>query len=195
MKKIIIFGSSGLIGKSLSKLFLSKNFEVIEITKKIVNFENENSYEKISQLLNSNQPDIIINSSGYFGYNDVDFQKLFTVNLKSNWDIIRYYIQNPPYKKIKIIMLGSSSYKYPRKNYVLYAASKSALYSLFRSTSELLEKTNVILGLVNPGKILEVFETEEQKKTHLEVNEVSKKIFGFVKSIKKNKIININYPK
>jgi short-subunit dehydrogenase len=63
--------------------------------------------------------------------------------------VINYYLRNIPTRQINVVMLGSSTYKQGRKNFILYAASKSALYSVWQGASES-ASDNLKLGLINP---------------------------------------------
>ena len=65
------------------------------------------------------------------------------------WDLVNYY-RNKKKKKIKIFIIGSSAYNKPRKNYILYVASKSALNSIVKSAKDLFFKTNIEIDIINP---------------------------------------------
>ena len=149
MKKIIIFGSNGGLGTELKNLL--KNYLITAIYKKKINFSNKNSKKKIDNLLNKVSPDIIINCAGVLGSNITDYKKVFDVNFSSNWDILRYYLLKKNKKKIKIIFIGSSGFNKGKKDYMLYAASKSALVSLYVSAREILKKKNIDLKIFHPG--------------------------------------------
>jgi len=151
MKKIIIFGSNGGLGTELNNLL--KNNLITEINKKKINFFNLNSKKKIDNLLNKVSPDIIINCAGVLGSNKTDYRKVFDVNFGPNWDILRYYLLNKKKdkKKIKIIFIGSSGFNKGKKDYMLYAASKSALTSLYVSAYKSLKKKNIDLKIFHPG--------------------------------------------
>jgi short-subunit dehydrogenase len=190
MKKILILGSTGGIGFSLKeKLY---NNIIIYPSKTELNLETT---DNISEYLTKINPDIIINAAGVFGDNSVDFNQIFNVNLKSNWDIMNYYINNPPDKIIKFIMIGSSSYINGRKNYILYASSKSALHNMFQGASELLANTNVVLGLVHPiktdTKMLNSLKNVDRLDC-LSPDYVADKIIEFISKLEKSSYININ---
>ena len=138
MKKIIIFGSNGGLGTELKNLL--KDNLITSIDKKKINFANQNSKKKIDNLLNKVSPDIIINCAGVLGSNITDYKKVFDVNFSPNWDILRYYLLKKNKKKIKIIFIGSSGFNKGKKDYMLYAASKSALVSLYVSANKTLKK-------------------------------------------------------
>ena len=149
MKKIIIFGSNGGLGTELKNLL--KDNLITSIDKKKIDFANQNSKKKIDNLLNKVSPDIIINCAGVLGSNITDYKKVFDVNFSPNWDILRYYLLKKNKKKIKIIFIGSSGFNKGKKDYMLYAASKSALVSLYVSAREILKKKNIDLKIFHPG--------------------------------------------
>ena len=154
MQKILIFGSNGGLGSSLVKQLKIDGFEVIEITSKLIDFSHKNSSNKIHNYIDNYKPDIIINSAGILGNNYTEFSKIFNINLKSNWAIANYFIHNKSYNKtVKIIFIGSSSYKQGKKDYILYAASKAALFNLFEGLTKYFENSNIYFGLVNPTRI------------------------------------------
>ena len=95
---------------------------------------------KIIQILSKYNPDIIINSSGTLGANNLKYQEVFNTNFGSNWEIIKFYLNKKITKKIKIILIGSTSYNKISKNYLLYSASKAALHSLYKGSKKLLKK-------------------------------------------------------
>ena len=98
-KHVVILGANGGIGSEIVKSF--SDYNITKITKKEIDLSTNSPVSIIKKL----NPDIIINSAGIFGKNCVDYDKVFNVNVKSNWDIIKYYMDNPPNKVVKIIMI------------------------------------------------------------------------------------------
>jgi short-subunit dehydrogenase len=49
-------------------------------------------------------------------------------------------------------MIGSSAYREGRKMYMMYAASKAALYNLWLSACEYFDNSNLSIVLINPVK-------------------------------------------
>jgi short-subunit dehydrogenase len=90
-----------------------------------------------------------VNCVGVFKDNNFNFESMFKLNTKISWDLIDYYRLNRK-KKIKIILIGSSAYNKPRKNYILYVASKSALNSIVKSSKDLFLKSKIELEIINP---------------------------------------------
>jgi len=152
-KKVLIFGSTGGIGEQIKNILFLKKYEIVSPTRKEIDFNSKNSCNLIEDTIKKYSPDIIINCSGILGDNDTDYDSLFNINLKSNWNILNYYKKNLSNKIVKIIMIGSSAYESGRKDYILYAASKAALFNMFQGASEYFESSNIILGLINPSKV------------------------------------------
>ena len=71
--------------------------------------------------------------------NKGDFTKIFKANLYPSWLLVNYFIKNKNLK-VKIILVGSSSFNKPRKNYILYTAAKTALNNLYKSAKDFLKK-------------------------------------------------------
>jgi nucleoside-diphosphate-sugar epimerase len=94
MKKILITGTNGFIGKNLS-LFYSDSYHVINHTRQT------NIHDCLSL-----KPDIIINCAGEI-YEEVS---AFDSNVKLTYELIKHCVKN----KTKMIHLGSSS-EYGRK--------------------------------------------------------------------------------
>ena len=149
-KKVLIFGATGGLGTELSYLLEKRKYRVIKVPKNKINFLAKKINIKINKLLLRIKPDVIVNCSGYFKGNNSDFEKIFKINTYSNWLIIKFYIYKKVKKKVKIILIGSSAYKGPRKNYILYSASKAALHNVYLGAKELLEKKLVSLKIVHP---------------------------------------------
>ena len=152
-KKIIIFGSTGGIGKEIVKLLKNKPYDLFLFNKKKLNFGISSSKFKLQKILKKINPDIIINASGILGNNYDDYKKIYDVNLMPNWEIIKHYKKINLKKKLIVILIGSSSYKSGRRNYILYASSKAALHNLCQGSREYLKEKNIIIKLLNFGKI------------------------------------------
>jgi NAD(P)-dependent dehydrogenase (short-subunit alcohol dehydrogenase family) len=149
-KTAVIFGARGGIGASVREAFLDDNYRIVPVNSLGIDFTQADSYEKTSTILTVD-PDVIVNCVGYFdNTNQETHNKTFDINVGSNWAIIQHYINNPPQKPVKIIMVGSSAYRGGRKAYILYSASKAALYNVWQGASDYFADTNVSVGLINP---------------------------------------------
>lgn len=105
-KKILLFGSNGLVGSSLKKLFeADKNVNLIAATR---NDADLFDFESTKNIIKKSNPEIIINSAAKVGgiYANNKYRTDFLLNnLKININILEACISFP---HIKIINLGSS---------------------------------------------------------------------------------------
>ena len=150
MPKVVIFGARGGIGSACRQAFLDAGYTVVPVNSNSVDFTQADSYEKASVLLDW-EPDVVVNCVGHFDNgNSETHNKTFDINVGSNWAIIQHYINNPPKNPVKIVMVGSSAYRGGRKDYILYSASKAALYNVWQGACDYFQGSNITLGLINP---------------------------------------------
>ena len=112
-KKVIIFGSNGLVGKSLNRI-LSVSDKVSELIPSTREDTDLFSIEQTKNTIEKTNPDIVINAAAKVGgiyANDTKRTDFIIENLKINLNILEACIPN---NKIKIINLGSSCI-YPLK--------------------------------------------------------------------------------
>ncbi len=105
--KLLVFGSNGLVGNSLKRIFESSNIfnDMFFSTRKDTNLFH---FEETSKLINEYKPDYIINAAAKVGgiYANNKMRSEFLIdNLKINLNILEACI---PHNYIKIINLGSS---------------------------------------------------------------------------------------
>ena len=152
MTKIaVIFGARGGIGAATREAFLAAGYRVIPINSSTLDFTNPDSYNQVSTILNDDLADVVVNCVGHFdNTNQETHNKTFDINVGSNWAIIQHYINNPAQKPVKIVMVGSSAYRGGRKAYILYSASKSALYNMWQGACDYFSESNIAIGLINP---------------------------------------------
>jgi NAD(P)-dependent dehydrogenase (short-subunit alcohol dehydrogenase family) len=148
-KTAVIIGANSDIAKSAMQL-LKDQYHIVAVSRETIDLDDPTSDMRIGMVLTMAEPDVIVNCAGVFdGDNTLDYDTVFNVNLKSNWSVINYYIKNPPTKPVKFVMLGSSAHKQGRKNFILYSASKAALFNMWQGASEFISD-NLKLGLINP---------------------------------------------
>jgi len=150
MPKAVVFGARGGIGAACRQALLDTGYTVVPVNSLSVDFTNEDSYKKASVILDWD-PDVIVNCVGHFdNTNQETHNKTFDINLGSNWAILQHYINNPPQKPVKIVMVGSSAYTSGRRDYILYSASKAALYNMWQGACDYFSESKVAIGLINP---------------------------------------------
>ena len=195
MSRIVIFGSSSGLGSCLVDQLNIIGHNLIPISSSEVDFNSDTSIDQIHKIIEINQPDVIINCAGVLGNNQDDFNKIFNINLRSNWIISKYFINNiPTSKQVKIIFIGSSAYQKGKKDYILYASSKAALFNLFEGVSALFENTEVIFGLINPTR-MDTKMIKELPKTpglkYLDPRDVAHTIINFITTLEQSKYLNL----
>ena len=107
MKKILVFGSNGLVGKSLKRKLEN------EYGPKYLFFSNRNdtdlfSYEETKKTIDTFEPDVLINAAAKVGgiyANNLQRTEFLIENLKINLNILESCIEH---KNTLIINLGSS---------------------------------------------------------------------------------------
>ena len=88
MKKILIFGSNGLVGNSLRRIFKGKNYDVFYSTREDTDLF---SFEETREMIKSYNPDIIINAAAKVGginANNTKRSEFLIENLKINLNIL-----------------------------------------------------------------------------------------------------------
>lgn len=153
MKKLLVIGSGSDIAQAAIGM-LEGEYEIIPVDRSRVDLTQADATEKICELLALYQPDAIVHCAGVFHDNNLtsDFDITFDVNVKSHWAVIRYYIDYPPEKPVKFIMIGSSTYKQGRRNFTLYAASRAAQHSMWQGASEYAHD-NFKIGIIHPVRV------------------------------------------
>lgn len=148
----LILGATGGIGAATRQAFLDAGYRVITIGRAMLDFNLPTAEIKLVELLDSARADVVVNCAGVFvNGTQEDHHQTFNVNFGSNWGIVRYYHAIKDVSKpVKIIMVGSSSYSFGKKQYPLYSASKAALYNLWQATVDMFAGTDISVDLINP---------------------------------------------
>jgi len=151
MPKVVIFGARGGIGSACRQAFLDAGYTVVPANSNSVDFSTEDSYKKASVILDWD-PDVVVNCVGHFdNTNQETHNKTFDINVGSNWAILQHYMNKPATKPVKIVMVGSSAYRGGRRDYILYSASKAALYNVWQGACDYFSNSEMVsIGLINP---------------------------------------------
>jgi short-subunit dehydrogenase len=194
-KRVLIFGASGGIGNATCEAFRKAGYLVTPIAGKQINFVYIASHSDVDDVLEQVEPDIIVNCVGHFDKTNKETHcNTFDVNVGSNWSIIRHYInKGGSTKPVKIIMVGSSAYKSGRKDYILYAASKAALYNVWQGACEYFKDSNITLGLINPVRTRTKMIDMTTSAICLEPKDVAQEIVSMA-STKTNQLVDMKYP-
>jgi len=189
----VIFGARGGIGSAVREAFLADGYRVIPINSSSVDFNNPDSYQQVATILAVN-PDVVINCVGHFDNGNIEtHNKTFDINVGSNWAIIKHYINNLGSKPVKIIMVGSSSYRSGRKDYILYAASKAALYNVWQGACDYFSNTDIKISLINPVRTRTPLIDMSTLAVCLTPKDVALEILSMA-SIQNNQLVDMKYP-
>ena len=193
-RTVVVFGSSGGIGEATIDAFNQAGYTVIPVDRHSVDFLHDSSSAEVEAILAQSNPDFVVNCVGYLDKSNFEtYNNTFDINVGSNWSIIRYYMTITAQKPINIIMVGSSAYKSGRKDYILYAASKAALYNVWQGASEYFKGRDVIVGLVNPVRTRTKMADLTKSAICLEPYDVAQEILSMASS-KSNQLVNMKYP-
>lgn len=192
METALVLGASGGLGSEVVKL-LKDQYTILAPSSSELNLSNPVVNYKLDRILSAYKPSLIINCAGIFGDNEMHYDTIFNVNVKTNWNILQYYKSFPPSDKVKFITIGSSSYESGRKDYILYAATKAALFNMYQGAVEYFEDSNLIIGLVSPSKMRTKMISHLITPTTvcLEPDFVANKIIEFAAKLEKSSYINI----
>lgn len=150
--KVLVFGSSGGIGAALCKALHDQQHQVIEVDRHTLDCESDSMEQQISDIITESEPNWIFNCIGFLGNNQNNYRTVFDANFGSNWAIVKHYLDRP-HQRVQIVMTGSASHSQPRKNSILYAASKSALHNMWQSTEDIFVGTDINIALIHPPRV------------------------------------------
>jgi NAD(P)-dependent dehydrogenase (short-subunit alcohol dehydrogenase family) len=150
--RALVFGSTGGIGACVSRQLTQQGHQVINIDRAQLECTNEHQEQQISDIITNTDPNWIFNCIGTLGTNQSNYRSVFDANFGSAWAIVKHYIEHPD-QAVKIVLTGSAVHNQPRRNLVLYAASKSALHNMWQSTEDIFAGTNVHIALVHPPRV------------------------------------------
>jgi len=165
-KNIIVTGGSSGIGESIIDLLLENHGTVINIdinnnskTKTIISDITKN--KDINKIINSvpNKIDILINNAGIGlvgnieNTNEIDFDKIFEVNVKGLFNITKALI--PMMKKDggTIINMASTAAIVGIDDRFAYSASKGAVMSMTNSIAKDYISFGIRCNSISPGRV------------------------------------------
>ena len=188
VKNILILGSDSDLAKNLFKNINKSKNKIYRINKKKINFLNNDCKKKLFFCLKKIKPNIIINCVGFFDTNSGNYNKILQINIYPFWLLIKYFFLNKN-SKVKIMTIGSSSFNKPRKNYILYAAAKTAINNIYLSAKELFKDTNIKFHIINPPsmktkmrkKVIKLLNLNYNLPSALDVEIISRKIIKIMK--------------
>ena len=167
MKKILIFGASGSIGKNIDKNFIKKKWKITKVSR--YNYKKNyivwNPLEKISKIsltkLSKNGPyDAVCWCQGVNfndnieNYNQEKHEDINKANVSFILSSLKFLLKKKLIiKNSKLCVISSIWQDISRNNKLSYSISKSALKGLVLSLSNELGKKNIFINAVLPGPI------------------------------------------
>jgi short-subunit dehydrogenase len=195
MPKAVVFGAHGGIGTATTDHLLAAGYTVVPVSRLLVDFAQDNSYNAVSELLTNHQPDVVVNCAGHFDNTNTEPHHMtFDINVGSNWAVIQHYMNNASKKPVHVIIVGSSAYSSGRKNYMLYSASKAAVYNLWQGACEYFLHSTVCVSLINPVRTRTAMIGTNIAGPCLEPTDVAEEILN-IASTTKNQMVDMNYSK
>ncbi|MAT63706.1 MAG: short-chain dehydrogenase [Dehalococcoidia bacterium] len=170
MKRVLITGSSGLIGSEIANLYLEADWEVhgtfFQNTNKINNsnffphkldVSNKKSMDNFNKK-NALNFDTLINNAGMNIPNDFDkisledWDKIFSVNLKGVFYLTQL-LKDRINSNGSIINIASFSGQVGGPRTTHYAASKAGIISLTQNMARFFAEKSICVNAVSPGVI------------------------------------------
>jgi short-subunit dehydrogenase len=190
----MVFGSSGGIGSATVKKFRLNEHRVIEVNRSQLDLASHNRDHLMSYLLKKNDPAVVINCAGsYSNHCDIASEEMLSVNLGSNWSIVRHYAVDP--RPVRIIMLGSSAYRAGKPQHMLYAATKAGLHNLWQGAIEYFRDTPVEIDIVHPSRTRTqmISKTFDPTLDYLEPETVAEAIYDLVIENQKGRCVELSF--
>lgn len=184
-RELLIFGSSGSVGKEAVKIFLQKNYDTVYLfqrNKNDINTSNKIKFniikdltieENVKDAFSIIEPDknkllflfstigSFIGGKLFWNTDYDDLKKILNINLNSNFLILKYFA-----KKVEESAGGSACFTSgysgiePMENSSIYGISKAALNYLVKTSALEGKKINLSVNAVAPYTI----DTEENRK-------------------------------
>ena len=199
-KKVLITGSSGGIGTALVNKFIDYKAKIICTSSNqtnldklksdygndnyyyLLDFSNSDSLSKNIKIITKDHPDIdiLINNAGITNDNlflrmkENQWEEVIKINLNSNFYILKEILPNMLKRKSgNIIGITSVIAFTGNQGQANYAASKSALISMYKSISLEVSSRNIRVNSIAPGFIKT---NMTDKLSDLQTEEIMKKI-------------------
>lgn len=141
MKKMLIIGGSGGIGKQMTELF-SSQYDVLSCSSKSFDITN---LEFLNEFFKENEYDIVLNASGY-NYdsflhkydvnNQNEIDKMIDINIRGNINLLSTCLPMMRKRKFgRIVLISSVLSEMPVAGTSIYSASKAFIDNLIKTTT------------------------------------------------------------
>ena len=211
MKKAIITGASGTLGKEISKLLIKKEYKIINISrnesKLATNIKTDlTKDEDINQaieIINKEHKDfnLLIHCSGVLHHNKIgeiknkEIDDDFSVNIIGVIKLTDKLIPLIKENKGDIVIIGSSGSFKGSADSPVYNSAKHAVLGYVRSLQELLKKEGVRVIGFYPGGFKGQFHIKAQspleQETLMDPKDLAKLIVSFIELPKNTEVSEI----
>ncbi|PQM64665.1 MAG: short-chain dehydrogenase [Rhodobacteraceae bacterium] len=176
MKTLIVIGSTGSVGESISRRLLKDGFRVIGVGRKLshlkslsdkylhykIDLEKVTQSEKEFGRLIKENPEVsgFVHCAGFGEFDNIEnmslptIEKLININLLSAIVVTKLLVPKLKSKNEgSLVYIGSEAGLKGSKKGAVYSASKFALRGFAQSIRDETAKNNVSVTIVNPGMI------------------------------------------
>jgi NADP-dependent 3-hydroxy acid dehydrogenase YdfG len=164
-KRILITGASSGLGLEVGKLFLKKNFEVINLSRKESCFQNisldlsdDKSIIKTIELIKKDYSefDVLVLNSGIMplakvGEINFDIDEVFKVNISGTIKLVNGLLDLIKKNKADLVFIGSTASFKGYEEHSVYCASKHAIEGFIKSLQVELKNEPVRVIGFHPG--------------------------------------------
>ncbi len=197
-KIVVLFGADGGIGTASRKILLDNGYRVVPLNQSQIDLASPTANARIHELLEETAPDLVINCAGLFSNNNNEpLDPMMSVNFGANWSIIKYYVNNKlSPKPVKIIIVGSSAYRSGKAGYMLYSASKAAVYNLWQGSKDYFIDSNITVDLLNPVRTrtqMTAWQTFKPDADYLEPLDVAEEILKLAKEEQPSQCVDMTF--
>lgn len=147
MKKIVVLGAGGGIGKEVAKRFSSEDFEVYALSHKALDVTNKKDFDKLPTEI-----DCLINCAGYF--DEEDFLKMYGVNVNGAINSVDIPIlKNKMAKNSYAFVITSSAGIRENKDYPIYSMTKRCAENRIKEYAEEMIVEKVFINTIAPCRV------------------------------------------
>jgi 3-oxoacyl-[acyl-carrier protein] reductase len=157
MRRVLLTGSSGGIGKSILSVFLRNDYNVVAPTRVELDLSQPNS---LSNAFTSWDFDVVINCAGLnepkllTETKDSDYEHIMNVNLHSPRKLVQLCLPHMIKQSYgRIVNISSVLQEFAKEGRSSYSISKTGIDMLTKSVAVEYSRSNILCNTVSPGYI------------------------------------------
>lgn len=195
-KKVLLFGSTGDIGKKVYKLLSDLGALIYTPTRENFDLNNPKTLPHFDMTF-----DCVVYCAGTYATDEEDleqaYNKIMPVNFESVVSIIKHSEQTWLKNGGNIVILGSACATYGRKGISLYSASKSAINAFVEGYNSHLEDKGIKINVIAPakvkGKLQETINPKADQSQMIAPERLAEIIAHYVTTKKTGQIVYVRY--